>query len=170
MAIFVEHNDTVVKVNNKGEITQDLYTDEVNFICGLLLQGPYLFILHLNGTVVQIQFRDGLILKVHNTGINLRMNYGFAQPEACHMNEEILVLAAFDAGKVYSYNITSQTAELSVYDTDRLQDLTSLTPACINGSLVYVIADSFTERMYVYNETWSIVTIFDYNGSYTGVM
>ena len=158
----IENNDTVVRVNKQGVIVNNLYTG--SDITGLLVQGSHLFVLHYNGTIVQMKL-DGLILNVYNTGISSLYNYGSHHTDLCDIDLDILPLASFSLGNVYTYNISSQTLKLHV---NNLNYPTSVTHGCVDGSVVYVVCERSADKVHVYNTSWSIITSFGGSGSGDG--
>ena len=148
-------NDTVVRVNKQGVIVNNLYTG--SYIRGLVVQGSHLFVLHFNGSIVQMKPDDGHILKVYNTGISGLQNYGSHHTDLCDIDLDILPLASFSLGNVYTYNISSQTLKLRV---NNLNYPTSVTHGCVDGSVVYVVSERDASRIQVFNETWSLVSSF----------
>ena len=162
-AAFNPDSLTVMRVA-PGLSIASLYTAS-DLISGLQVQGSDLFVLYKNGTVVQILLKDGLILKVHNTGISGLRNYGSHHTDLCDFNKVIL-LVSFRAGQVYSYNFTSQTKQVNV--AGPLNAPTSVTPGCINGSVVYVVSERYAHKVRVYNSTWSLIKSFGGRGSGDG--
>ena len=154
--VEITKNDTVVRVNNQGVIVNNLYTG--SDIYGLLLQGSHLFVLHLNGTIVQMKL-DGLILNVYNTGISAVYNFGSQHSDLCDIDQNLLLLPSF-WGDVYTYNISSQTVKLHV---NNLNFPISANRGCVDGSVVYVVCERSAHKVHVYNVSWSLVTSF---GSY----
>ena len=153
-AAFNPDSLTVMRVA-PGLSIASLYTAS-DLIGGLQVQGSDLFVLYKNGTVVQVQLKDGLILKVHNTGISSLRNYASHHTDLCDFNNVIL-LVSFRAGQVYSYNFTSQTKQVNVAG---INAPTSVAPACINGSAVYVVSERYAQKILVYNATWSLIESF----------
>ena len=158
----IRNNDTIVRVNKQGVIVNNLYTG--SSITGLLVQGSHLFVLHYNGTVVQMKL-DGLILNVYNTGISSLYNYGSHHTDLCDIDLDILPLASRFLDNVYTYNISSQTLKLHV---NNLSGPLSVTYGCVDGSVVYVVCESSADKVHVYNTSWSIITSFGGSGSGDG--
>ena len=158
----IRNNDTVVRVNKQGVIVNNLYTgSDIN---GLLLQGAHLFVLHFNGTIVQMKL-DGLILNVYNTGISYLYNFASHHTDLCDIDQNILLLASVSLDNVYTYNISSQTLRLRV---NNLNGPFSETHGCVDGSVVYVVCERYTYKVHVYNTSWSIITSFGGYGSGDG--
>ena len=115
--VHVSNNDTVVRMEN-FQIIRELYKNTVSgkafHVTGLHVQGSNLFVLHYNGTIVQMQLENGNILKIYNIGISGVRNYGSANTDLCDINKEIVLLTSHSHNKVYSYNISSQTKKARV--------------------------------------------------------
>ena len=152
---WLTSNETVVRMNSGGVIERDLYTGSL--VRGLLLQGSDLFILHRNGTIVQVQLDDGLILNVYDTGIGNLHNYASHQTDICKVPYGIVHFTSFRYGMVHAYNICSQTMKVLV---ENLNKPYSVTPACINCSIVYVVTERDAHKVHVYNASWSLMTSF----------
>ena len=152
---WLTSNETVVRMNSGGVIERDLYTGSL--VRGLLLQGSDLFILHRNGTTVQVQLDDGLILNVYDTGIGNLHNYASHQTDICKVPYGIVHFTSFRYGMVHAYNICSQTMKVLV---ENLNKPYSVTPACINCSIVYVVTERDAHKVHVYNASWSLMTSF----------
>ena len=152
-AVTIDSNDTVVRLNKKGDIVYDLYTGVD--IRGLQVKGSHLFVLHQNGTVVKIQVQDGVISKVFKTGSSYQRNYASHHSDTCNTDDKLLLFVSQFA--VYSYNISSQTLKLHI---ENLGWTYSVSPGCVNGSVVYVVTERDTHMVTMYNATWSNVTSF----------
>ena len=159
-----EKNNTVVRVNKQGVIVNNLYTGSGSYIRGLLVQGSHLFVLHYNGTIVQVQL-DGHILNVYNTGISILRNFGSHNTDLCDIDQNILLLVSGSLGNVYTYNISSQTLKLHVKS---LNGPTSVTHGCVDGSVVYVVCERSADKVHVYNASWSLITSFGEYGTSNG--
>ena len=159
------NNNTVVRVNKQGVIVNNLYTATGSDFYGLLVQGSHLFVLHLNGTVVQMQPEDGLILNVYNTGISGLYNYGSHHTDHCDIDLDVVLLPAISPGNVYTYNISSQTLKTRVNNLNRP---ISVTHSCVDGSVVYVVCELYACKVRVYNASWSLITSFGELGTGNG--
>ena len=142
-------------MNSVGVIEQDLYTGSL--VRGLLVQGPDLFILHINGTIVQVQLNDGLILNVSHTGIGNLHNFASYQTDMCKVPYGIVHFTSLHYDLVYAYSISSQTLNVLV---ENLNKPYSVTPACINCSIVYVVTERDAHKVHIYNASWSLMTSF----------
>ena len=158
----IKNSDTIVRVNKQGVIVNNLYTG--SDITGLLVQGSHLFVLHYNGTIVQMKL-DGLILNVYNTGISYLYNFGSHHTDLCDIDLDEVLLPSISLGNVYTYNISSQTLKLRV---NNLNGPLSVTHGCVDGSVVYVVCERYAHKVRVYNTSWSIITSFGGYGSGDG--
>ena len=156
-------NNTVVRVNKQGVIVNNLYTGPD--VGGLIVQGSHLFVLHENGTVVQMQPEDGHILYVYNTGVSTLLNFGHHHTDLCDIDQNILLLLSGSLGNVYTYNISSQTLQLRV---NNLNVPRSVTHGCVDGSVVYVVCETQAHKVHVYNAGWSLVSSFGEFGTGNG--
>ena len=143
----------------QSQIIRDLYT--ASNVDGLQVQGSDVFVLHLNGTIVQMQLQDGLILKVFNTSIPGLLNYASQHTDVCDVDLDIIFFVSFYLGNAYTYNISSQNLEPRV---ENLAYPTSVTPGCVNGSVMYVVTELGANQVNVYNASWSLVSSFGSQG------
>ena len=157
--------ETVVRVSKQGVIVKNLYTSSGSYISGLLVQDSHLFVLHLNGTIVQMQPEDSLILNVYNTEISSLYNFGSHHSDLCDIDQNVLLLASFDYGNVHTYNISSQTGKLRVTNVNRP---VSVTYGCVDGNVVYVVNQKRGHEVQVYNASWSLVSSFGAYGTGDG--
>ena len=162
-AVIYQIENNTLMILEKGLLTRNLYTG--SDIDGLQVQGSDLFVLHKNGTIVQIQLQDGLILNVYKTGISSLHNFGSQHTDLCDIDQNILLLASYDPDNVYTYNISSKTKKVRV---DNLNKPSSVTPGCVDGSVVYVVNDLVAHKVHVYNASWSLVKSFGEQGKGSG--
>ena len=163
-AIMIKKNGTIVRVNKQGVILNNLYDGSV--ITGLLVHGSHLFVLHRNGTVVQMQPEDGHIVNVYNTGISSLYNYGSHHSDLCDIDQNILLLLYhYSPGNVYTYNMSSETLKLR---DNNLNWPLSVTYGCVDGSVVFVVCERSAHKIHVYNANWSLIISFGEYGSGDG--
>ena len=109
----IKNNNTVVRLNEKGQIERDLYRGST--IRGLIVQGFDLFVVHRYGEIVQVHSQDGRKLKVYKTGLENMYNYASHQTEICKVPTKTLFLTTLGLNdRVLSYNIRSQTVNILV--------------------------------------------------------
>ena len=158
-AMKIKQNYSVVRME-EGVIVKDLYRGSVR---SLLVHGSHLFAFHLNGTIVQMQPEDGLVLNVFNTTIHNPRNYASHHTDRCDIDLDILFFAS--DREVYTYNISSQTLQT------RLKNLggsVSVTHGCVDGNVVYVVTERGPCMVHVYNATWSLMKSFGGKGTDNG--
>ena len=156
---MIKNNNTVVRLNEKGQIERDLYR-------GLIMQGFDLFVVHRYCKIVQVHPQDGLIVKVYPTGMDNIYNYASHQTEICKVPTNTLFLTTLELhDRVCSYNIRSQTVNILV---KHLKDPTSVSSGCVHGNLVYVVTNRAAHKINVYNANWSLVRSFGLRGSADG--
>ena len=161
--IKITTNNSVVIVNEEGNIVKDLYTgDEIS---GLLVKGTELFVLNGTGTIVQVRLVDGLVLQVYETGLSLLKNYGSYYNDLCSLVADTVTFVAGPTNAIYSYNISSQTQKLHV---DNLNFPFSVTHGCLNGSVVHIVAENLPPQIKIYDATWFLVRSFGSMGSDDG--
>ena len=156
-AMKINKNLSVVRME-QGLITKVLYrTTEIRT---LFAQGSYLFVVHYNGTMVQMRPEDGRILMAHHTGISDLRNYASHLTPPCDIDIEILVLVSHR--EVYTYNISSKILKSHVTN---LKGAVSVTPGCVDGNVVYVVTERDAHKVHVYDATWSLMTSFGGKGT-----
>ena len=157
-------NDKVMRVNKEGNIVKYLYTGY--YVRGLHVQGSHLFVTNgLSGSIVKMQLEDGHILKVYDTKSTQLRNFASHFTDLCDIDLDILPLVQMRPGNVYTYNISSQTKKHRV---GGLQFPFSVSPACVDGNLTYVICCKNTHEVRVYNDNWSLISSFGGFGSLNG--
>ena len=159
-AMVIKKNNLVVRME-QAVIVKILYrTTEIRT---LFAHGSYLFVVHYNGTMVQMRPEDGHILMAHHTGISDLRNYASQLTPPCDIDIEILVFVSHR--EVYTYNISSQTLK---YRVSNLRGAVSVIPGCVDGNVVYVVTERDAHKVHVYNATWSLMTSFGGKGTGNG--
>ena len=161
---MIKNNNTVVRLNEKGQIERDLYKGST--IRSLNVHGSDLFVGHRYDKIVQVHPQDGRILKVYRTGLDRMYNYASHQTEICKIPTNTLLLTTLGKySRVFSYNISSQTVKNLV---KHLEHPTSVSSGCVHGNVVYVVTNRKAHEINVYNANWSLVRSFGGRGSADG--
>ena len=154
-AVIMTSNTKVLRVDNHGEVVRELYNGSSS-ISGLIVQGSHLFVLHYNGSVVQMEPQDGHILNIYDSGISDLLNWASHPSDLCNIDPSILLLIDDTSGQINSYNISSQTRTTNV----ELSAPRSANHGCIDGNVVYIVSNFGHAKVHVYNSSWSLITSF----------
>ena len=155
----------VVKISKTGQTIKELYNcQSCNNIRGLLLLGSSLYIIHSNGTIVEIQPHTGQLLNVYNIpDVGHIYHYGslWSAPSKIP-NTDILLLPDWKKGEVFSYNLTSKHKQVHLR---RLSLPSSVSYSFYNNSTHYVVCQYGHHMISIYNSSWDLVSSF---GGYGG--
>ena len=118
-ACVVNKRSQVVKINNIGHTVKVLYDCNSCYDIGvLLLLGPYLYVIHTNGTLLEIQPHTGQSLKTYNIpNIDYMINYASIYSDPSEIPHTDILYLIDDGGRyknAFSYNLTSGVKQIHV--------------------------------------------------------
>ena len=157
----------VVKINKTGQTIKELYNcQSCNNIRGLLLLGSNLYVIHKNGTIVEIQPHTGQLLNVyHIPDVSYIRHYGSLWSDPSKIpNTDILLLSDF-TGEVFSYNLTSRHKQVHL---TYLTNPTSVSYSFYNNSTHYIVCQLGRHTISIYDSSWDLVSSFGGYGSSDG--
>ena len=161
-AAVVNMGREVVKVNNTGGTVKVLYDcitcDNIN---GLLLLGSNLHVIHRNGTVVKINPHTGDLLSVYHVpeiGDVGQFSSLWFDPSLPDPN--ILPLADYVKGEVFSYNLTSGEKQVHVTNLDGPSSVSYIVN---NTSTDYIVCDADRNMISIYDSRWNLYSSFEGN-------
>ena len=166
----VQKEREVLIMNGLGQVIRRIDIDfggNVLVGLGVGLQDSESFLAYFrNGTIFEIQSQDGRIPNVYHTGITPIVNRASSYTNKCNIPKDTILFAKYETlSPVFSYNVSSQTRKLNV---EGLHGVFSVTSGCVNGSVVYIVPETATHKVYVYNASWSCITWFGGWGSGDG--
>ena len=159
-------NDHVLIMNGLGQVVRRLYIG--SFVTSLQVQCSESFVIMFrNGTIVEMQSKDGRILNVYETGVEMLANRGSSCTDLCYIPKDIILFTKYPVhfNYVFGYNVSSQTLQVNVKG---LSGVYSVSSGCVNGSVVYIVSECQTHKVHVYNGSWSLLTSFGGQGSGNG--
>ena len=169
-AAVLNYPGQVVKINNTGHTVKEIYNCQSCLsIFGLHLLGSNLYVIHDNGTIVEIQPHTGKLLNVYHIGsVIFLQQYGslWLDPSKIIKND-ILLLADSATGEVFSYNLTSKRKHV------HLRGLVlpiSVSYSFYDNSTLYVVCQHSSDIIYVHNPYWELVSSFGCPGRGDGYL
>ena len=167
-AAVVNGGSQVVKINKPGQTIKELYNcQSCPNIRGLLLLGFNLYVTHSNGTIAEIQPHTGDLLDVyHIPDVYDIHHFGSLWSDPSKIpNTDILLLADWNKGDVFSYNLTSRHKQVHL---TRLSVPSSVSYSFYNNSTQYIVCQIIRHIIYIHNSSWDLVTSYGGSGSSDG--
>ena len=158
----------VLRLNNGSKIVKKLYKcDQCVEIGALLLLGQDLFVIHINGTVIQINLQNELILNIYTIkNVAKVIHTGCLYSDPTSIDKELLLLTDQDKGEVFSYRLSTDSKQILVRHLDK--------PSSVSyyfhyETIYFVVCDSGEKEIKVYDRDWRQVWSFqDHRFSTTG--
>ena len=100
----------VSKVSNQGKKVQEIYNCTGCYITGLLILGEYIFIIHDNGTVLQLSLENWkllIIYQINNTGGRILHTGSLASDPSMIPDHYQLFLADNKLYQVFTYRLST---------------------------------------------------------------
>ena len=170
-AAVVNEYSQVEKINETGHTIKELFNcQSCDNIRGLLLLGSNLYVILVNGTIVEIQPHTGELLNVYHIpdagGID---HYGslWSDPSKIPKTGSLL-LPNWNTGEVFSYNLTSKHKQVLLTG---LSFPTSVSYSFYNiNSTHYIVCQYGHHTISIYNSSWDLVSLFGGYGSSDGYL
>ena len=167
-AYVVNRNSQVMKLNNTGHTVKMLYDCNLcDDIGGLFLLGSYLYVVHGNGTTLEIQPHTGQLHKTYNipnvTSVGNNAPLWSDPSEIPHT--DIVHLIDYREKNVFSYNLTSGVKQVHV---SGLNGPTSVSYSISDDSIYYIVCEMSNHKIHVYNSSWGRVNSFGGYGTGDG--
>ena len=159
-AAVVNGGNQVLKINKTGQTIKELYNcQSCDNIRGLLLLGSNLYVIHKNGTTVEIQPHTGQLLNVyHIPGVSYIQHFGTLWSDPSKIpNTDILLLPDYRKGEVFSYNLTSRHKQVHL---TYLSYPFSVSYSFYNNSTHYIVCQYNHHTITIYNSSWDLVSSF----------
>ena len=149
-----------MRITTTGQTIKELYScscGSSNPIWGILSLGPNLYIIHKNGTFVEIKHLTGQLLNVYNIpDVGFIYHYGSLWSDPSKIpNTDILLLPDYSKHEVFSYNLTSRHKQ--VHQT-RLFGPTSVSYSFYDNSTHYIVCQYGHHMISIYNSSWDLVS------------
>ena len=158
----------VLMLNNGSKIVKKLYNcDPCVEIGALLLLGHDLFVIHMNGTIIQINLQNEHILNIYTIkNVAKVIHTGCLYSDPTSIDKELLLLTDQDKGEVFSYRLSSDSKQVHVRHINK--------PSSVSyyfhyETIYFVVCDSGAKEIKVYDRDWRHVWSFqDHRFSVTG--
>ena len=149
----------VLRLNKSGEIDKKLYTcDHCVEIGALLLLGNNVFVIHINGTVIQIHPHTAQIVNIYQIeNVASVIHTGCLYSNPTSIDTDLLLLADQDKGEVFSYRLSSNSKQVHVR---RLNKPSSVSYFFHYENIYFVVCDSGAKEIKVYDRDWRQVWSF----------
>ena len=149
----------VLRLNKGGEFDKKLYIcDHCVEIGALLLLGNHVFVIHINGTVIQIHPHTAQIVNIYNIeNVASVIHTGCLYSDPTSIDTDLLLLADQDKGEVFSYRLSSNSKQVHVR---RLSKPSSVTYYFHYENIYFVVCDSGAKEIKVYDRDWRQVWSF----------
>ena len=158
----------VWRLNNGSKIVKKLYKcDQCVEIGALLLLGHDLFVIHINGTIIQINLQNEHILNSYTIKNVAKVNHtGCLYSDLTSIGKDLLLLTDQDKGEVFSYKLSTNSKQIHVRHLDK--------PSSVSyyfhyETIYFVVCDSEAKVVRVYDRDCRQVWSFqDHRFSMTG--
>ena len=168
---YIRNNKTyqVLKLDSQGRVTQVIYScvNCSSSISGLLVLGEHLYIIYINGTLLETLVSDRLVLKVSTIPDVVYVRHTgslYSKPEKIP-DKQTLLLCDWSKGEVFIFK--PSTGQKQVYITG-LSHPRSVSYFFHNQAVYYIVCEQFQHRINVYNQTWDLIRTFGSKGSKDG--
>ena len=161
-------NWQIVRLNKEGSSMKNLYEcTGCTKIERLLLFGKKLYVLHVNGTLLQFSVDDNMLLDTHQIAdVGHICNIGsLAADPASITDTDLLLMADSHKQQVITYRWSNKEKLVKVTGLSKPVSVSYFTN---EDSLFYVVCDSGIDHIYIYDSTWNMVRAFGGKGSRDG--
>ena len=156
---IVRSNDTrqVLRVNVTGQVIQHVYQCvRCDYIWGLLVLNNNLYVIYMNGKLVEININNTNTVQVYQVpDVREMVHYGSLSYHPSVITHPDLLLLADDTakGEIFSYNVTSKNKQVHLTG---LSYPTSVSFMTYNSHLYYIVCEWGHHQVHVYNSTWGL--------------
>ena len=154
---YVSSNITrqVLRVNVTGQVIQHVYQCVRCILWGLLVLNNNLYVIHSNGTLLEIDINNTNNVQVYQVPDVIEMiHYGsLSYHPSVITHPDLLLLADWDKGEIFSYNVTSKNKQVHLTG---LRWPTSVSFMTYNSHLYYVVCERDRHQVRVYNSNWGL--------------
>ena len=163
-------NQQILKINSQGKVTQTIYTCiGCSFIYGLLVLGDYLYLTHLNGTVIKTRVSDGQVVSTSTIpDVRSVTDYGSLsnKPEKIP-DKQTLLLCDYNKGEVFTFKPSTGEKQVSVTGLSRPR---SVSYFLYDQTVFYIVCELGRNgiTVYMYNQTWDLIKTIGTEGSDDG--
>ena len=155
----VSTGNQVWRLNKDGRLDQILYSCvQCVEIGALLLLSKDVFVIHTNGTLIQIDLQTNRILHIYTIeNVASVIHTGCLYSDPTSIDKDLLLLADQDKGEVFSYRLSSNNKQVHLR---RLNKPSSVSYYYHHSTIYYVVCDSGGKEIQVYDRNWTQVWSF----------
>ena len=145
----------VWKVNATGHVVEYVHWCIRCHLRGLLVLKNNLYVIYYNGTLAEINIDNTTTVQFYQIpDVKWMVHYGSL---SCHpsviTHPDLLLLADWDKGEIFSYNVTSETKEVHLTGLWRPTSVSFMT---YNSHLYYIVCEYFRNQVHVYDSSWNL--------------
>ena len=171
------YTEQVLRVNVTGQVIQHVYQCVRCFfnlselllsnITGLFVLHNNLYVIYLNGTLIEININDNNTVQVYQVPDVRYMDHlgSLSYHPSVITHPDLLLLADIGKAEIFSYNVTSKYKQVHLTG---LSLPTSVSFMTYNSHLYYVVCEWGHHQVHVYNSTWSLYQTLGGEGSGDG--
>ena len=167
-AVINNYNSQVLRLDSQGKVTQLIYSCERCDIEGLLILGDLLYIVHLNGTVLETGVSDGRSFDVYNIpDVSYVTHTGswYSKPDRIP-DKQTLLLCDFFRGEVFTFKPSTGQKQVRITG---LRDPTSVSYYFYNNTVYYIVCEAGSQRInvgvHIYDKRWHQIRTIRRGGS-----
>ena len=167
---YIGNNRTrqVLRLDSQGKIKNNIYTCvRCNSIQGLLVLGDYLYIIHINGTVIKTRVSNGRVINVTTIPDAIRViNTGslYSNPDRIP-DKQTLLLCDLHKDEVFTFKPSMGQKKVHVTGLSYPRSVSYL---FYNNTVYYIVCEEEGHRINVYNNTWDRIRTIGRRGSDDG--
>ena len=155
---FVNSNYTsqILRVNVRGQVIQHVYQCVECYLNGLLVLNNNLYVIHYNGTLLEININNTNTGQVYQVpDVSRMVHWGsLSYHPSVIIHPDLLLLADSSKGEIFSYNVTSKNKQVHLTE---LWLPTSVSFMTYNSYLYYIVCEWRRHQIRVYNNsTWGL--------------
>ena len=122
---------------------------------GLLVLNNNLYVIYYNGTLAEINIDNTTIVHFYQIpDVKWMVHYGsLSYHPSVITHPDLLLLADWDKGEIFSYNVTSETKEVHLTGLWRPTSVSFMT---YNSHLYYIVCEYFRDQVHVFDSSWSL--------------
>ena len=156
---FKNKKSHITRLSDTGAIINTVIT--INGpVDGFIFSPPDdVFILQSNGTITQVKWLDGQIVKTYKVQVKWLLN-------GLKIEESMLLLVVHDGGKLLTFNTTNEHQQCILQG---LKYPTSVARKVQDKEVVYILCERSAHAVRIYNSNWTLIrTIGGQKGSADG--
>ena len=143
----------VLRVNVTGQVIQHVYQCVRCIIGGLLVLNNNLYVIHSNGTLLEININNTNTVQVYQVPDVIKVVHwgSLSYHPSVITHPDLLLLADLYKDEIFSYNVTSKNKQVHL---TRVWGASSVSFMTYNSHLYYVVCEFWVDQVLIYNSTW----------------